>query len=87
LVFAKLRKVVFVHGCFWHRHACPRGRSHPADRYEFWAAKFAANVRRDRAAARALRREGWRVLVIWECHLKPDHLPRTIERLRRFLED
>jgi DNA mismatch endonuclease, patch repair protein len=87
LVFTKLRKVVFVHGCFWHRHACPRGRSHPADRRTFWAKKFAGNVRRDRAVLRALRRDGWQVLVIWECGLKANRLQRTIERLRRFLED
>ena len=86
LVFTRLRKVVFVHGCFWHRHACPRGRSHPAARRAFWAKKFAMNVRRDRAALRALRRDGWQVLVVWECGLKPDRLDRTIARLRRFLE-
>jgi DNA mismatch endonuclease (patch repair protein) len=86
LVFTRLRKVVFVHGCFWHRHACPRGRSHPAARRAFWAEKFARNVRRDRAALRALRREGWQVLVIWECNLKSNRLNRTIDRLRRFLE-
>ncbi len=85
LVFAKLRKVVFVHGCFWHRHACPRGRSHPAVRRTFWAAKFARNVERDREVAGRLRREGWQVLVIWECRLKPRHLTRTAARLARFL--
>jgi DNA mismatch endonuclease, patch repair protein len=87
LVYMKMRKAIFVHGCFWHRHACPRGRSHPADRRAFWAKKFAGNVRRDRAALRALRNEGWRTLVIWECGLKPNRLERTIERLRDFLND
>jgi len=86
LVFTRLRKVVFVHGCFWHRHHCPRGQSHPAGRRAFWAQKFAANVRRDRAALRALRREGWQALVVWECGLKANRLNRTIGRLRRFLE-
>lgn len=85
LVFPRLRKVVFVHGCFWHRHACPRGRSHPATRRKFWAAKFARNVERDREVRRRLHREGWQVLVVWECQLAPRRLARTTARLSKFL--
>lgn len=87
LVFPGLKKVVFVHGCFWHRHRCPKGRSMPATRVKFWQTKFDRNVARDAAVKHLLRREGWRSLVVWECQLKPDRVDRTTERLRRFLVD
>lgn len=83
IVLPRHRLVVFVHGCFWHRHSCSRGRSMPATRVEFWTRKFAANVKRDRRTARVLRKAGWRVLVVWECQTK-DH--NALERrLARFL--
>ncbi|WP_456761211.1 very short patch repair endonuclease [Bradyrhizobium sp. USDA 4011] len=67
LVFPRLRKVVFVHGCFWHRHeGCARTTT-PKTRAEFWQSKFLANLRRDKIAEKELRRRGWRVLVVWEC--------------------
>ena len=67
LVFARLRVVVFVHGCFWHRHPrCARTRI-PKSRQSFWIRKFEENVERDRRSRRALRAAGWRVVVIWEC--------------------
>lgn len=72
LVFPKYRAAVFVHGCFWHRHArCPRA-STPATRVEFWQAKFEANKARDRRQIQALQELGWRVLTIWECELKDE---------------
>jgi DNA mismatch endonuclease (patch repair protein) len=85
LVFPSLKKVVFVHGCFWHRHNCRRGRSMPATRVDFWTEKFTRNVQRDMQVRRALRRDGWRSLVLWECRLTPRALERTAERLKRFL--
>jgi DNA mismatch endonuclease (patch repair protein) len=69
LVFPARRTVVFVHGCIWHRHpdpACPLTRT-PKSRIDFWTAKFAGNVARDRRQQAALEAEGWRVLLIWEC--------------------
>lgn len=84
VVLPRLRAAIFIHGCFWHRHACSRGRSEPSTRRTFWRAKFAANVKRDRRAARALRCEGWRVLVVWECQTRD--LERLRERLARFLQ-
>jgi DNA mismatch endonuclease (patch repair protein) len=69
LVFSGRRTVVFVHGCIWHRHpdpGCPLTRT-PKSRIDFWTAKFAENVARDRRQRAALEAEGWRVLVIWEC--------------------
>ena len=71
LVFPGRRKVVFVHGCFWHRHAgCARGASTPATRRGFWEAKFARNVARDRRDRRRLRAAGWGVMVVWECQTR-----------------
>jgi DNA mismatch endonuclease (patch repair protein) len=69
IVLRRLRAVIFVHGCFWHRHACKYGRATPQTRAAFWAEKFARNVARDRTTRRQLRRAGWRVLIIWECQL------------------
>ncbi|MCY4222392.1 MAG: very short patch repair endonuclease [Thiotrichales bacterium] len=70
LVFPRFRAVCFVHGCFWHRHAgCPYTTS-PATRPEFWQAKFAANVERDRRNQHELLEVGWRVAVVWECALR-----------------
>lgn len=80
IVFVARRTVVFVHGCFWHRHACRFGRAMPATRVEFWRRKFEANVARDRRAKAKLKRLGWRVLVVWECQLKD--CERVAERLR-----
>jgi DNA mismatch endonuclease, patch repair protein len=67
LVFPRLGKAIFVHGCFWHRHKdCPRTTS-PKTRSEYWANKFDTNKKRDSLKQRQLRRLGWDVLVIWEC--------------------
>ncbi|MBI1302325.1 MAG: DNA mismatch endonuclease Vsr [Phycisphaera sp.] len=69
IVLAKHRTVVFVHGCFWHRHGCALS-SEPTTRRAFWREKFARNVSRDKRTAAALRRAGWRVLTVWECSLR-----------------
>ncbi len=69
LVFGPRRKVVLVHGCFWHAHeGCPKA-TRPRTRTEFWDAKFARNRDRDGKVAAALRSAGWDVLVLWECAL------------------
>ena len=69
IVLPKYGVVIFVHGCFWHRHGCALS-SEPATRRAFWQAKFDANVARDKRNARALRALGWRVLTVWECALR-----------------
>lgn len=84
LVLAQLRKIVFVNGCYWHRHECRRGTSVPTTRVVFWQKKFVANKRRDAAVQRRLRRLGWSVVTVWECQLKRPELVR--QRLRRFIE-
>lgn len=79
LVLRKHSCVIFVHGCFWHRHskACPLTRL-PKSRIGFWEDKLEQNRRRDAKTRRALRREGWRVLVVWECQLKSHVLPKRV---------
>jgi DNA mismatch endonuclease (patch repair protein) len=70
LVFRPRRKVIFVHGCFWHRHnSCALARL-PKSRMDFWVPKLEGNKARDRQNNRALAKEGWKVLTIWECQLK-----------------
>lgn len=69
LVFPKYKSVIFVHGCYWHRHKDCKDASTPKSNTEFWLKKFAENVRRDHSKARALEALGWRVLVLWECEL------------------
>jgi DNA mismatch endonuclease, patch repair protein len=85
IVLAKHRAVIFVHGCFWHCHSCRYGSVTPATRADFWAAKRASNVARDRRNKTALRALGWRVLVIWECETKD--LERVERRLVHSLEE
>lgn len=70
IVMPKLRTCIFVHGCFWHRHAGCRYATTPRTRNEFWAAKFLRNVERDRENVYALESLGWRVVVVWECEIK-----------------
>lgn len=72
IVLRKWNTVIFVHGCFWHRHPSCRYAATPKSRPEFWLSKFEANVVRDQATQSALRDEGWRVAVVWECALKMD---------------
>ena len=67
LVFPRLRKVLFVHGCFWHRHAGCRKATMPRTRVEFWRQKFEANVARDGRNEAQLSEQGWQVLIVWEC--------------------
>jgi DNA mismatch endonuclease (patch repair protein) len=83
LVFARLHKVINVHGCFWHMHACRYGLVTPKTNAEFWQTKRKGNVDRDRIALRTLRASGWDVLTVWECETRDaEALER---RLRRFL--
>ena len=70
LVLKRHRTVVFVHGCFWHRHPGCQRTTTPKTRRSFWESKFTANVARDTAAARALKTLGWKVIVVWECQTR-----------------
>lgn len=70
LVFPAARAVVFVHGCFWHMHACSLGKPEPATNVSFWSTKRMSNVERDTRNRVALKADGWRVFEIWECETK-----------------
>lgn len=70
LVFPRLGKVIFVHGCFWHRHPGCKKTSMPKTRVEFWTRKFESNVERDARKERELRQMGWDVTIIWECETR-----------------
>ncbi|MCM8742303.1 DNA mismatch endonuclease Vsr [Pseudomonas koreensis] len=72
IVFPSRKKVIFVHGCFWHQHQDPTCRLSrtPKTKQDFWAPKFIANQERDRIALSELERLSWQVLIIWECQLK-----------------
>lgn len=86
VVLPKYHSVVFVHGCFWHRHPrCPLAYK-PKSRRTFWNRKFAENVARDRRTTNALRKAEWRVVVVWECELRnPEALSRRLEHTLRRL--
>lgn len=85
LVFPKYRLVVFVHGCFWHRHEHCFYATSPATRKEFWRNKLDSNVARDRRQQAELIDSGWRVLVVWECGLK--HKIQDIEIVENKIMD
>lgn len=82
IVFPGRRKVIFVHGCFWHGHACRKGRL-PTSNVEFWSEKIERNQERDARAIDDLSSIGWRSLVIWECELAQSDA--AIARIEDFL--
>ncbi|WP_281069269.1 very short patch repair endonuclease [Rhizobium leguminosarum] len=86
LVFAKHQAVVFVHGCFWHRHSDCRYATTPSTRPDFWRGKFDANIARDGAVVEALLDRRWRVATVWECALrKPDTIQVTVDSVCKWL--
>ena len=79
LVFSRLRKVILVHGCFWHAHEGCKLYRLPSSHREFWEAKFASNKSRDQRVRKALQELGWQVLVVWQCQTKdPATLQNTL---------
>ena len=83
LVFPSKRKVIFVHGCFWHQHNCRRA-ARPVTNVEFWNDKLDRNVSRDRNNLRKLREIPWEPLIIWECEMADKE--QLAARLSKFLE-
>jgi len=85
IVLPKYNAVIFVHGCFWHRHpGCPYAYT-PKSRVEFWEKKFSDAVRRDKQALHELKELGWKVLVVWECETK--NLESLQQNLQAFLDE
>ncbi len=85
LVFPRLRKVIFVHGCFWHRHQGCKHAYVPKSNADFWANKFDSNIKRDALALQALHVLGWKTLVIWECELSDESILSS--RINAFLAE
>jgi DNA mismatch endonuclease (patch repair protein) len=83
VVFRRRRKVIFVHGCFWHGHECRKGRL-PKSRVDYWQARIERNRLRDARAMAALEADGWRCLVVWECETRDGE--ETAGRLAAFLD-
>lgn len=85
IAYVGAKKAIFVHGCFWHGHDCARGGRTPKHNRDYWIAKVARNVERDRHNVAFLAELGWNVLTIWECQLKE---PEAVaDRLRIFLSE
>lgn len=82
LVFGSKKKVILVHGCFFHRHECRYGSATPKTRAAFWQEKFRRNVQRDEFVRDELKRLGWRIMVIWECEIKA---PTLKDRVVKYL--
>ena len=83
LIFPSRRKVIFVHGCYWHMHACRYGQVVPKTNTEFWQTKRLSNVSRDERNLTDLAAAGWQTLVLWECELKDE--AQLSERIKSFL--
>ena len=87
MVFRSRRKVIFVHGCYWHRHSCKYGLSMPTTNRAFWKNKFESNIRRDHRVRKELESKGWKALVLWECKIKSFGIPSLKSEIEQFLLD
>ena len=86
LVLPKYRTVIFIHGCFWHGHNNCKYYVVPKTKTEWWLNKINGNKANDTKALKALKKEGWTVITIWECDLKPKKAEKTLERLVKKME-
>jgi DNA mismatch endonuclease (patch repair protein) len=82
IVLARHRKVILVHGCFWHRHECADGRKLPISKPEYWGPKLERNRQRDETNMARLKELGWDVLILWECEIAKGEL--VVKRLKKF---
>ncbi len=85
LVFPGRKKIIFVHGCFWHGHDCPAGRKIPKTNQSYWTKKLNRNKERDKLNLEKLKALGWDVLVIWECETRDE--TALAKRITHFLDD
>lgn len=85
IVLPKYKTVIFVHGCFWHRHHGCKYAYTPKSRIEFWEEKFRQNVERDGKTVQLLKESGWHSFLVWECELKNDHAD-ILARFQEFLK-
>lgn len=84
LVFSKLKRVIFVHGCYWHRHDCKRATV-PSSNVQYWTKKFAENVARDNKVISELTNLGWKPMIVWECQTRD--ADSLVSSLLAFLQD
>ena len=87
LVFSCRKKIIFIHGCFWHRHRCKAGRSFPSSRTKYWKKKFENNQCRDSQNRRKLKKMGWDILIVWECQTKKKNINDLKNKVINFLDD
>ena len=80
IVFPGRKKVIFVNGCYWHRHGCPKGCSVPETNKDFWIAKFDRTIERDKQNLQELSKLGWSVMVVWECEIREEKLQKRIQQ-------
>jgi DNA mismatch endonuclease (patch repair protein) len=69
IILPRYKVAIFIHGCYWHRHSCRKGKSLPTTNCDFWNAKFQRTILRDKENKRELKRLGWKVITLWECQL------------------
>ncbi len=84
MVFTRKRKIVLIHGCYWHGHSCARGKRRPTSNAEYWAKKIGSNQQRDAKQRSILEATGWKVLELWECQLKKGEAA-WLDTVRQFL--
>lgn len=85
LIFRGKKKAIFVHGCFWHGHQCPRGNRVPKHNKEYWVKKISGNVKRDSRNEKELAALGWEIFVVWECEIRDQE--SLVSRMTAFLEE
>jgi DNA mismatch endonuclease (patch repair protein) len=86
IVFTKQKKVIFVNGCFWHKHDCEYFRW-PKTNADFWKKKILSNVERDKNRYLKLEKKGWRYMIVWACQLRNENLKSTWNKVSAFLSD
>ena len=84
IVLPKYRSIIFVNGCFWHKHDCPRF-VWPSSNQEYWIPKITRNVERDKRNQQTLKEIGWQVITVWECELKKGNFQETMDKLIEYL--
>ena len=86
LVIRRRKKVILVHGCYFHRHTCPNGQVIPQTRTEFYLVKFKGNVARVKKSNAQLRRMNWKILTVWECQTRTSLRAKLVKRIQHFIE-